>query len=198
MQHRHHPTRLFLAATLTSSVYLAACGGGGGDEASVEEGVAETQGSLNYTWSKVADERQTFSVTSLTRVRYGSGRSWVYKWVSGTASCTNEFFGKDPAPGVTKQCDARAAASAPPPLTGTASLSWSASPDASVSGYRVYYGKASGTYLQQRGQGQSVGNVTSFAVAGLESGQTYYFTVTAIDAEGSESQYSNEASKTTP
>ena len=38
-------------------------------------------------------------------------------------------------------------------------------------------------------------NSTSFNATGLQKGVTYYFSVTAVDSLGSESTYSNEASK---
>ncbi|MFO0752337.1 MAG: fibronectin type III domain-containing protein [Thermodesulfovibrionales bacterium] len=40
----------------------------------------------------------------------------------------------------------------------------------------------------------TVGNVTSYTISGL-SGGTYYFAVTAYDAAGNESSYSNEVSR---
>ena len=75
---------------LLSSVYLAACGGSSEVdtrplETSAQEEPAESaEIQASYTWSKVADEGQTFSRASSTRVRYGSGKSWIYKLVSGT------------------------------------------------------------------------------------------------------------------
>ncbi|MBC7977665.1 MAG: DUF4082 domain-containing protein, partial [Myxococcales bacterium] len=84
----------------------------------------------SYTWSKVADQGQTFTLASWTWVRYGSGKNWVYKRVSGTVSCTNEFFG-NPAPGVRKACYAIVAAapdpSPPPPPPSCPCSAWSAS-----------------------------------------------------------------------
>ena len=414
MRHRNYPTRLSLAAMLMSSVYLVACGGSGEGETSAQEGPTETAESLaregetsaqetsaqegstemaerlsSYTWSKVADQGQTFTLASWTWVRYGSGKNWVYKRVSGTVSCTNEFFG-NPAPGVRKACYAivatpdpapppppappappppppppppscpcsawsasttpttpqhsdpnavelgvkfttsidgfisgvrfykatgntgthvgnlwsasgallaratfsaetasgwqqvnfaspvpvnantvyvasyyapngnyaadlnffatsgvsngpvnllsngaaggnsvyrysstttfpsstynatnywvdlvfSATGTAPPPPppapTGTAALSWTASPDANVTGYRVYYGTAPGAYSQPRGSGLTTGNATSWTVSGLNPGTLYYFAVTALDSAGKESVYSNEASKQMP
>jgi fibronectin type 3 domain-containing protein len=74
-------------------------------------------------------------------------------------------------------------------------LTWNASPEASVSGYRVYIGTASGSYQQSWGQGQPVGGATTYTVTGLETGRTYYFAVTAVDASGHESMPSVEATK---
>ncbi len=84
----------------------------------------------------------------------------------------------------------------PPALTGTAALSWT-SPTGVVSGYRVYYGTASRGYEQALGSG-IVATTTTFTVADLPSGRTYYFAVTAINATGVESAYSNEATKLIP
>ena len=76
-----HPTRLFLAAMLMSSVYLVACGGSGegetsAEETSAQEGPAEMAERLSsYTCSKVADQGQTFTLASWTWVRYGSGKN---------------------------------------------------------------------------------------------------------------------------
>lgn len=75
-------------------------------------------------------------------------------------------------------------------------LSWDPVTAINLSGYRVYYGTASGTYLQPLGQGINVGSVTTYTVTGLSSGTTYYFTVTSVDTSGNESAFSTEVSKT--
>ena len=79
-----------------------------------------------------------------------------------------------------------------------AGVTWDAAISANVSGYRVYYGSAPGTYLQAAGQGLDAGNLTSFGVTGLTSGNRYYFAVKAYDASGVESAFSNEAFKDIP
>jgi len=69
-------------------------------------------------------------------------------------------------------------------------LGWDPSPDPAVSGYRVYYGTASGNYSSSI----LAGNMTTVTVTGLAAGVTYFFVVTAIDTNGVESAYSGEIS----
>lgn len=83
-----------------------------------------------------------------------------------------------------------------PVLTGTAVLTWTP-PTGEVTGYRVYYGTAPRTYLQTLGNGIRVSSPTA-TITGLQPGKTYYFTSTALDANGNESAYSNEGSKVIP
>src|SRR5437773_447286 len=74
----------------------------------------------------------------------------------------------------------------------SATLAWAAVTAATLSGYRIYYGTAPGTYLQSAGQGLNVGNATTYTVTGLSSGTRYYFAVAAYDTSNGESTYSNE------
>ena len=73
-------------------------------------------------------------------------------------------------------------------------LAWDRSPDSSVTGYRIYHGAASGNYMNS----VAVGNVTTSTFPGLASGVTYFFAVTAHDASGLESSFSNEIAYTVP
>lgn len=73
-------------------------------------------------------------------------------------------------------------------------LAWDGSPSPEVTGYRVYYGAASGTYTNS----VTVGNLTTGTVPGLTAGATYYMAVIAFDANGLESTFSNEISYTVP
>jgi hypothetical protein len=75
---------------------------------------------------------------------------------------------------------------------GSVTLAWDASPDPSVTGYRIYIGGASGNYTNSA----NVGNVTSTVLTNLTEGATYYFAATAYDATGVESDFSNEANYT--
>ncbi|OFZ22720.1 MAG: hypothetical protein A2X94_03475 [Bdellovibrionales bacterium GWB1_55_8] len=67
-------------------------------------------------------------------------------------------------------------------------LEWDPSPDADVTGYRIYVGFSSGSYLEN----VDVGNVTSYTVRNLTPGQTYFFAATAYNSAGMESVFSNE------
>jgi hypothetical protein len=68
------------------------------------------------------------------------------------------------------------------------SLQWSPNTDPSVVGYNVYYGPRSRSYTNFI----SAGDFTNTVVQGLIEGKTYYFAVTAYDAFGDESDYSDE------
>lgn len=85
-----------------------------------------------------------------------------------------------------------------PTTSNSAALAWDSVTASNISGYRIYYGTAPGTYLQSFGLGISVGNTTSYTLLGLSSGTRYYFAVTAFDTSGNESVYSNEAFKDVP
>lgn len=64
-------------------------------------------------WRTVALEGQSFTLPSARRVRYGVDTRWVQRTKLTTGSCTNEFFGKDPAFGVGKSCQVAVASTAP-------------------------------------------------------------------------------------
>ncbi len=69
-------------------------------------------------------------------------------------------------------------------------LSWNRNVEMDVTGYRVHYGTVSHTYTLT----QDAGNVLTTTVANLTTGTLYYFAVTAYNALGVESNYSNEVS----
>jgi hypothetical protein len=73
-------------------------------------------------------------------------------------------------------------------------LAWDPSPDSTVVGYSIYSGVASGTYTNK----VDVGNATSGTIFGLVERVTYFFAVCAYDANGLESDFSNELSFTVP
>jgi len=67
-------------------------------------------------------------------------------------------------------------------------LAWDANVETDLAGYKVYWGSASRTY----GAPVTVGLVTTYKVEGLTTPGVYYFAVTAYNAAGQESGYSNE------
>ncbi len=73
-------------------------------------------------------------------------------------------------------------------------IAWDPSTEPLVTGYRLYYGKASGVYMNA----VDAGNRTDCTVTGLDAGTTYYFAATAYTAAGDESALSNEISYTMP
>lgn len=80
----------------------------------------------------------------------------------------------------------------------SATLTWTAptiyadgTPFTDITGYKVHRGTTSGIYTSP----VDVGNVTTYTVTSLTAG-TYYFAITAYNASGYESGFSNEESKT--
>lgn len=61
-----------------------------------------------------------------------------------------------------------------------------------LSGYNLYYGTTSRDYTHN----VHIGNVTTYQIANLTDGATYYMAITAYDSSGSESNYSDEISIT--
>jgi Fibronectin type III domain len=77
--------------------------------------------------------------------------------------------------------------------TQSVMLAWDTDTDPTVVGYNnLDYGTSSGSLTQT----ENVGNVSTATVPGLTAGETYYFAVTAYNAAGVNSAYSNEVSFT--
>ncbi len=79
-------------------------------------------------------------------------------------------------------------------FAASVTLGWSPSGEADLAGYKLYYGTASRSYTAS----VNVGNRTSYTLPGLLDGRVYYFAATAYNASGIESEYSNEATCSTP
>ena len=102
---------------VASAVMLAACGGGGssgggaigslgamtatGEKPTTSDAAVQK---LDASWTKVANEGGSLNMASATVVQYGAGDSYVQKTVTGSGTCSNAFFGGDPAYGVVKAC----------------------------------------------------------------------------------------------
>jgi hypothetical protein len=78
-----------------------------------------------------------------------------------------------------------------PNVTEAVTLEWDPNPEKSVTGYKLYYGNASGKYLPPI----DVGPVTTYTVNNLNLKKKWFFAVKAYDADGNQSDYSNEVVK---
>ena len=80
--------------------------------------------------------------------------------------------------------------------THSVGLAWTDSAT-TVAGYNVYRGtNAGGPYVTKLTASPTTS--TQFTDTGLQSGQTYYYVVTAVDSNGVESVYSNQATASIP
>jgi len=82
-----------------------------------------------------------------------------------------------------------------PTVPHSVALNWGAS-SSSVSGYNVYRSTVSGSAYAKM-NGSMVGGV-NYADSNVQSGHTYYYVATAVDASGTESVYSNEVAAIVP
>jgi len=84
-------------------------------------------------------------------------------------------------------------------LAANVSLKWDAVSGHGVIGYKVYYSSTSaiepynGTGAAEGSSPVDVHNVTTTTLTGLDQNKSYYFAITAYDAAGNESGYSNVA-----
>ena len=82
-----------------------------------------------------------------------------------------------------------------PQVNHTVALNWGASPS-SVAGYNIYRSSVSGSSYAKLNS-SLVGGV-SFTDSNVQTGQTYYYVATSVDANGNESVYSNEVPAVVP
>jgi chitodextrinase len=164
-------------------------------------GAAAGSTAANLSWSASTDN---VGVTGYIVRRNGvqvatpATTSFADTGLSAATTYSYTVAARDAAGNISPYSTSVSVTTPPPPPSNSASLAWDSVTALNLSGYRVYFGTAPGTYLQSLGQGISVGNVTAYTIAGLASGSQYYFTVTAFDTLGVESAYSNEVSKNIP
>jgi hypothetical protein len=82
-----------------------------------------------------------------------------------------------------------------PTVPHSVALNWGAS-SSSVAGYNVYRSTVSGSAYAKM-NGSMVGGV-NYADSSVQSGHTYYYVATSVDASGTESVYSNEVAAIVP
>ena len=81
------------------------------------------------------------------------------------------------------------------PTQHSVDLSWGASSSSNVQGYNVYRaGVSGGPYAAV----VSANSGTTFVDGSVQSGQTYFYVVTAVDTSGTESAYSNQVQAVIP
>lgn len=78
----------------------------------------------------------------------------------------------------------------------TVLLSWAASTSTGVTGYYVYRGTQSGQYTKINATALDAS--TEFTDSTVQAATTYYYVVTAVDASGAESTYSNPTTVSVP
>ena len=155
----------------------------------------------NLSWSASTDN---VGVTGYIVRRNGvqiatpGSRSYADTGLSAATTYSYTVAARDAAGNVSPNSASVNVTTPPSPPSNSAGLAWDAVTVPNLSGYRVYFGTAPGTYLQPLGQGISVGNVTAYTVTGLAGGTRYYFAVTDFDSLGQESSYSNEVFKDVP
>jgi hypothetical protein len=76
-------------------------------------------------------------------------------------------------------------------------LTWTASTSSGVVGYNVFRSQTSGTFPNTPVNATLVTG-TSYVDSSVTAAQTYYYVVTAVNAGGSQSSYSNQASAAVP
>ena len=81
-------------------------------------------------------------------------------------------------------------------VTAQIALTWTASQSPGTVGYNIYRSMTSGgPYTKVN---SSLDSNTSYNDQAIQDGYTYYYVTTAVDNQGMESSYSNEASASIP
>ena len=205
------------------SAALQACGGGGSDSPGTSSASSSSSGgssnaapSITGNPATAASPGQAYSFTPSASDPEGAKLTFTISgkpaWatfdaatgkLSGTAasgSFANISITVSDGVNITALTTFSINVSASAVTTSSATVSWSpptARDDGTslgnLAGYKIYYG-TDPSDLSNIVAVNSAG-VTSFTVDGLTKG-TYYFTITALDAAGLESRFSNVASKT--
>ena len=113
----------------------------------------------------------------------------------GTTTTTDNTT--EPTPDETNDTTTAGDTTTDAPTDNTATLEWDPVDDPELAGYRVYHAADGGTY-PPFGSGINAGSSTSITISRLDSGNRYYFRVTAVDNAGNESGFSNEVYKDFP
>jgi hypothetical protein len=147
--------------------------------------------------SSAASNSSEFTFSGLTMpVTIASGQSVAYTTTfapqsSGSASATLSFTSNASDPSTSESLTGTGV----PAQQNSVSLSWNAS-TSPVAGYNVYRGSKSGGPYSKINSGLDAS--TSYTDSSVAAGQTYYYVTTAVNSEGKESGYSNQAQAVVP
>jgi hypothetical protein len=156
-----------------------------------------TAGGAGVTVSSVASSNPEFALTGLSlplTLSVGQSAPFTLTFTpqaSGVASATITFASNATNPPVAESVTGTGT---PAPQHSVA-LSWTAS-TSTVIGYNVYRGtQTGGPYV---GLNDAADASTAYTDSSVQSGQTYYYVVTAVDGSGNESVYSNQVQAVVP
>jgi hypothetical protein len=119
---------------------------------------------------------------------------------TGSAPPSTSTPASTPAPAAVSASPAHASSTPPTATIGNVTLNWQpptqntdGTPLTNLAGYDIHYGTASGKYTQT----VTIDNpgIATYVVGNLSPG-TYYFSVTAVNSQGTESPLSSEVSTT--
>jgi hypothetical protein len=151
--------------------FLLAVLGASGQWRAAADGVPTITNRVALTWDSLGAGTRYYVQTSTNLL------TWTAAGDTAATSVSLAFIGDNARM-------FRLSASNVPPLSVT--LAWDPSPGA-VS-YNVYYGVACAAYTSV----VSAGANTTVSISNLAGSTTYYFAVTAVNADGLESDYSSE------
>ncbi len=135
-------------------------------------------GGISFPTTLAAGQSIPFTVTFLPQT-------------SGSASASLAFVSNATNSPVTELLSGSATA----PIQHSVDLSWIASSSSNLAGYNVYRaGVSGGPYAAVA----SANSGTTFVDGSVQSGQIYYYVVTAVDNNGVESVYSNQVQAVIP
>lgn len=157
-------------------------------------------GGSNLTVTQFSMNGATFVLSGITlplTLNAGQSTSGTITFTpsgAGSASGTLSAMINSTTAGTLGLSGTGAAPPPPPPGTHTVDLSWSPSSSTSVVSYNIYRSAASaGPYAR-------IGNATgtTFTDSTVQAGQTYFYTLTAVDGSNTESATSPPVSATVP
>ncbi len=150
----------------------------------------------SVTLSSTSSSNSAFTLGGLTLpMTLAAGQSVPYTvtfapTTSGTASANISFFTSN------SNSASETASGSGATIQHTVNLWWNASTSASISGYNVYRGASpSGPFSRIN---PALNSAMSYSDNAVQSGTTYYYVTTAVDASGVESSYSNQATAAVP